>query len=95
MAVAEQFGDYMGRRWPPAPVWINPEVIVIGGGVSKAGEIILEYVKNITGSMPIFPAKIRKSAWRRWEMTRGFMAAPDWHWFDFLTASVYNRDNSI
>ncbi len=46
MAVAEQFGDYMGKALAACTCVINPEVIVIGGGVSKAGEIILEYVKK-------------------------------------------------
>ena len=31
---------------PPTPVpKVNPEIFVIGGGVSKAGEVLFDYIK--------------------------------------------------
>lgn len=43
--VAEQFGDYLGRGLAAVAAVVNPEVFVIGGGVSKAGEILFEYIR--------------------------------------------------
>lgn len=45
--IAEQFGEYLGKGLASIACVVNPEIIVIGGGVSKAGEILLDYiVKN-------------------------------------------------
>ena len=44
--VAEQFGDYLGKGLAAIAGVVNPEVFVLGGGVSKAGEILCEYVSK-------------------------------------------------
>lgn len=44
--VAEQFGDYLGKGFAAIAGVVNPEVFVLGGGVSKAGEILCEYVSK-------------------------------------------------
>ncbi len=44
--VAEQFGKYLGEGLAAIAGVVNPEVFVIGGGVSKAGEILLSYVEK-------------------------------------------------
>jgi len=41
---AEQFGEYLGKGLGVVASIINPEIIVIGGGVSKAGKILFEYI---------------------------------------------------
>lgn len=43
--VAEQFGEYLGKGLSIIAGVVNPEVFVIGGGVSKAGEILFEYIQ--------------------------------------------------
>lgn len=43
--VAEQFGDYLGKGLAAVAAVVNPEVFVIGGGVSRAGEILLSFVE--------------------------------------------------
>ena len=43
--VAEQFGDYLGKGLAGVAGTVNPEIFVIGGGVSKAGEILLKYIE--------------------------------------------------
>ena len=43
--IAEQFGDYLGKGLAAVAGVVNPEAFVIGGGVSKAGEILLSYVE--------------------------------------------------
>ena len=43
--VAEQFGEYLGKALGVIAGIVNPEVIVIGGGVSKAGEILFDYIR--------------------------------------------------
>ena len=44
--IAEQFGDYLGKGFAMIAGVVNPEVFVLGGGVSKAGEILCEYVSK-------------------------------------------------
>ena len=44
--VAERFGKYLGYAFANIAAVVNPEAFVIGGGVSKAGEVLLEYVKK-------------------------------------------------
>lgn len=46
MEVAEQFGKYLGTALANIASVVDPEVIVIGGGVSKAGTVLLDYVKK-------------------------------------------------
>lgn len=43
--IAEQFGEYLGKGLAAVAGVVNPEIFVIGGGVSKAGEILLSYVE--------------------------------------------------
>ena len=43
--VAEQFGDYLGKGLAAVAAVVNPEAFVIGGGVSKAGELLLSFVE--------------------------------------------------
>lgn len=42
---AKQFGDYLGKGLGIIADIVNPEIFVIGGGVSKAGEILFDYIK--------------------------------------------------
>ncbi len=42
--VAGVFGDYLGKGLAAVADVVNPEIFVIGGGVSKAGEIIFDYI---------------------------------------------------
>lgn len=44
--IAEEFGEYLGKGLAAIAGVVNPEAFVIGGGVSKAGEILLEYVSK-------------------------------------------------
>ena len=47
--IAEQFGEYLGKGLASIACVINPEAFVIGGGVSKAGDVLLNYIrKNYT-----------------------------------------------
>lgn len=43
--VAEKFGKYLGDGLASIACVVNPEAIVIGGGVSKAGEILIDYIR--------------------------------------------------
>lgn len=44
--VAEEFGMYLGHALANISVLVDPSAIVIGGGVSKAGEILLTYIEK-------------------------------------------------
>ena len=47
LEIAEEFGLILGNGLGVIACVVNPEAFVIGGGVSKAGEILLDYiVKN-------------------------------------------------
>jgi glucokinase len=43
--IAEQFGDYLGKGLAAVAAVVNPEIFVIGGGVSKAGDMLFDYIK--------------------------------------------------
>lgn len=43
--IAEEFGNYLGKGLAIIAAVVNPEVFVIGGGVSKAGEILFDYIR--------------------------------------------------
>ena len=43
--VAQVFGEYLGKGLAAIACVVNPEIFVIGGGVSKAGEVLFEYIK--------------------------------------------------
>ena len=43
--VAQRFGSYLGNGLAVIASVMNPEAFVIGGGVSKAGEILIDYIK--------------------------------------------------
>ncbi|MDO4522556.1 MAG: ROK family glucokinase [Eubacteriales bacterium] len=45
-AVAEEFGRYLGTALANVAGVTDPEIFVIGGGVSKAGPILLDYIKK-------------------------------------------------
>ena len=44
--IAEEFGRYLGKGLAMIAAVVNPEVFVLGGGVSKAGEILCDYVSK-------------------------------------------------
>lgn len=44
IAIAEQFGYYLGKGLAAIANTVNPEAFVIGGGVSKAGEVLIPYI---------------------------------------------------
>lgn len=43
--VAEKFGKYLGDALAAVAGVVNPEAIVIGGGVSKAGEVLIDFIR--------------------------------------------------
>lgn len=44
--IAEEFGEYLGRALANLAVITDPAVVVIGGGVSKAGPVLLPFVEK-------------------------------------------------
>lgn len=53
--IVQQFGEYLGKGLAAVADVVNPEVFVIGGGVSKAGEILLSYIEPAFQKY-VFPA---------------------------------------
>ena len=45
LEIAAQFGEYLGKGLAAVANVVNPQVFVIGGGVSKAGEILLSFIE--------------------------------------------------
>ena len=43
--IAEEFGTYLGHALANISVLIDPSVYVIGGGVSRAGEVLLDFIR--------------------------------------------------
>ena len=46
LKIVEKFSNILGRALANISIICNPEVFVIGGGVSKAGDILLEGIKK-------------------------------------------------
>ena len=44
--VATKFGKYLGYGLSSIAAVVDPEIFVIGGGVSKAGEILFDFIKE-------------------------------------------------
>ena len=46
IAVIEQLGDYLGKALAHIACVVNPSAFVIGGGVSKAGQFLLDVIEK-------------------------------------------------
>lgn len=44
--IAERFGDYLGKGLAAVACVTNPQIFVIGGGVSKAGDVLIPYIQK-------------------------------------------------
>ena len=42
---AEVYGEYLGKGLAIVSGVVDPEIYVIGGGVSKAGKVLIDYMK--------------------------------------------------
>jgi len=60
--VAEEFGAYLGCALAGIGCILNPEIFVIGGGVSKAGEILFDYIRKYHDKSAFFACKNVKFA---------------------------------
>lgn len=60
--IAEQFGEYLGKGLATVAAVVNPEIFVIGGGVSKAGDILLKYVEPAFAKYAFAPCRNVKFA---------------------------------
>lgn len=58
--IVEQFGLYLAKGLADVAVVLDPNLFVIGGGVSKAGEILLTYVKKYYQKLAFFANKETK-----------------------------------
>lgn len=45
VSVAKVYGEYLGKGLAAVANVVNPDIFVIGGGVSKAGDILIDYMK--------------------------------------------------
>lgn len=57
MEIAEQFGEYLGSGLAILAAVADPAVFVIGGGVSKAGEVLLPYITKYYQKRAFFAHK--------------------------------------
>lgn len=55
--IATEFGKYLGGALANIANTTDPEVFVIGGGVSKAGEILLDFIRESYRKYAFFPCK--------------------------------------
>lgn len=58
--IVEEFGRYLGTALATLAAIVDPSVIVIGGGVSKAGEVLLQYVEKYFQKKSFFANKDTK-----------------------------------
>lgn len=57
LRVAEEFGLYLGKALAMCACVVDPEVIVLGGGVSKAGDVLLGPAKRYYQKYAFLPCK--------------------------------------
>lgn len=62
IAVAVEFGKYLGYALADLGAVLDPDVFVIGGGVSKAGEILFDYIREPYQSRAFFTCEDTKFA---------------------------------
>lgn len=55
--IATEFGKYLGAALANIANTTDPEVFVIGGGVSKAGEILFDFIRESYRKYAFFPCK--------------------------------------
>lgn len=60
--IAGEFGRYLGTALANIAAVVDPSIFVIGGGVSKAGQILIDYVKCVYDEMAFFAHKDMKFA---------------------------------
>lgn len=60
--VAEQFGYYLGKGLAAVANVVNPQVFVIGGGVSKAGEMLIPFIEPSFKKYAFNPCRCAKFA---------------------------------
>lgn len=58
--IVEEFGSYLGYAMANLAAVTDPTVIVIGGGVSKAGDILLGYIEKYFAQKAFFANKETK-----------------------------------
>ncbi len=69
-AIVDKFGDYLGRAMSYVACTVDPDVFIIGGGLSKAGEIIVDaitqhytkYAFHVSAHTPIVIARLGNDA---------------------------------
>ena len=44
MEIMDRFGEYLGRALSLVSCTVDPDIYIVGGGMSKAGEIVLEAI---------------------------------------------------
>lgn len=55
--IAEEFGAYLGKGLASVAAVVNPEAFVLGGGVSKAGDVLCGYVEKYYGKYAFHACK--------------------------------------
>lgn len=60
--IAEQFGEYLGKGLAAVASVVDPQIFVIGGGVSKAGDILFKYIEPSYKRCAFGPCKQTKFA---------------------------------
>ncbi|MFI3201118.1 MAG: ROK family glucokinase [Eubacteriales bacterium] len=58
--IAEEFGCYLGTALSNIAAVIDTEVFVIGGGVSRAGDVLLEYIQKYYNKNAFFAIRDKK-----------------------------------
>lgn len=58
--VAEDFGHYLGTALANIAAVIDTEVFVIGGGVSRAGDVLLDYIQKYYNKNAFFAIQNKK-----------------------------------
>ena len=72
--IVDKFAGYLGNALAIFACVVDPEVIVIGGGVSKAGQPLI----SISAEMHLLPAKIHQLYWQNWITMQVSLGQQNW-----------------
>lgn len=77
--VMDVVGRYLGLALSMAVMIVDPEIFVIGGGVSKAGQFLIVLSRSIMIILPPYPSTRVSWDLPPWEMTQAYTGPRGWY----------------
>lgn len=76
--IVKEFAEYLGLGLSHVAAVVDAEAFVIGGGVSKNGQVVIDVIKAEYEKDVMFALKIKSSGWQSLEMMQECMVQCAW-----------------